>query len=376
LAIDPTLDQLSRDELITRARSLGARRPELMTRVELRDEIIRLGEVDPSVRRRTRGWLGVARDLVASVVDSGLNLPGAAAAIRGEGKPEHEWQGPPPVATVTLAEIYVAQGHTDRALSVLAEVLANEPDHAAALALRDRLDRRGDVHRTPPSARIAPETEDLTPGRGVRIEVAVPEAATNAAPQQDPVSAPAPLVEPESKPVDAQAPEAETPVPQEENPFPDEPSPLTSDHSVYPAEAVSYVEAQTVAGAISVLPERPACAVVTTSHGVEAFYELPPAVAGAVLRIVWFLPGAVGVEHGERDLPVDTGYHRVALEEIPAGSEVRAALGAPGPDGFAPLAVSWVYRATAGATALEFAPPGEEPRTLRARVDARVVALR
>ena len=43
VASDPSLDQLSREELIVRARSLGARRPEVMTRVELRDEILRLG---------------------------------------------------------------------------------------------------------------------------------------------------------------------------------------------------------------------------------------------------------------------------------------------------------------------------------------------
>jgi hypothetical protein len=385
LAIDPTLDQLSREELILRARTLGARRPEVMTRVELRDEIVRLGESDPTVRRRTRGWLGVARDLVASVVDSGLNLPGAAAAIRGEGKPEHEWQGPPPVATVTLAEIYVAQGHTDRALSVLNEVLASEPDHAAALALRGRLDRRGEIPRAAPPARIAPETEELTPGRGVRVEVALPQEAPPASSDEGPLSVPVPLAAPvpvplpESAPVAISAPEETPPVRQEENPFPDEPSPLTADHSVYPAEATPFPEEheeQTVGGVISVLPEQSGCAVVTTSHGVEVFYELPGPMAGAVLRVVWFAPGPSGIERGERDLPVDAGYHRVAVEGIAAHSEVRAALGVPGPDGFAPLAVAWVYQARAGSTALEFAPPGEEPRTLRARVDARVVALR
>ncbi len=141
MTVEPGLDQLSRDELIVRARALGAERPEVMTRIELRDEIVRLSETDPTVRRRSRGWLGVARDLVASVVDAGLNLPGAAAAIRGDSKPESEWQGPPPVATLTLAEIYSAQGHADRALSVLSQVLANEPDHAAAHALKERIER-------------------------------------------------------------------------------------------------------------------------------------------------------------------------------------------------------------------------------------------
>jgi len=39
MSMEPALDQLSRDELVERARALGARRPEVMTRVELRDEI-------------------------------------------------------------------------------------------------------------------------------------------------------------------------------------------------------------------------------------------------------------------------------------------------------------------------------------------------
>jgi hypothetical protein len=377
LAIDTALDQLSREDLIARARALGARRPEVMTRVELRDEILRLGEADPTVRRRTRGWLGVARDLVASVMDSGLNLPGAAAAIRGEPKPEHEWQGPSPVATLTLAEIYVAQGHTDRALAVLAEVLSNEPDHAAALALRERLERRGEPHRVPTSVRVAPETEDVTPGRP--IQVAAPpvvetplEPPLEDEPPLTPPPAPAPFVEataPDGEPFGAQEP----PTP---NPFPDEPSPLTADHSIRPGEATPYVEEQTVRGVLHLLPERPACAVVTTAHGVEAFYELPATAADAVLRVVWFTPGSDGLERGSRDLPVEPGYHRVAVDGVASSSEVRAALGVPSSDGFAPLAVAWVYQPGTGAPALAFGPPGEEPPTLRARVEARVGALR
>src|SRR5262245_19432061 len=109
------LDSLSREELILRARARGVERPELMTRLELRDEIIRRSEPDADRQRSSRGWLGVARDLLASVVESGLNLPDAAAAIRGDMKAELDAQGPAPVATVTLAEIYAAQGHHDKA---------------------------------------------------------------------------------------------------------------------------------------------------------------------------------------------------------------------------------------------------------------------
>src|SRR5688572_23355697 len=135
------LDSLTRDELIACARELGAQRPEVMTRVELRDEIVRLSEPDLLAQKKQRGWLGVARDLVASVVESGLNMRDAAAKIRGERG--DDVVGPPPVATVTLAEIYIAQGHPERALAVIEEVLEGEPDHAVALALREKMRERG-----------------------------------------------------------------------------------------------------------------------------------------------------------------------------------------------------------------------------------------
>src|SRR6187399_1170736 len=163
MSMEPALDQLSRDELVERARALGARRPEVMTRVELRDEIVRLTETDPLARRRSRGWLGVARDLVASVMDAGLNLPGAAAAIRGDARPAEETTGPPPVATLTLAEIYLAQGHTERALATLAEVLTAEPEHAAALALRERIanERSSAAARRRPAPPPEPSDDDV-----------------------------------------------------------------------------------------------------------------------------------------------------------------------------------------------------------------------
>src|SRR5882724_7375939 len=162
------LERLSREELILKARVLGVERAELMTRVELRDEIVRRSVPDPSQQKRARGLLGVARDLVASVVEAGLNLPEAAARIRGDGPREGDWKGPPPVATVTLAEIYAAQGHLDRALRMLDEVLAKEPDHDAARSLRDRLAAGADLpQQTPPRRqRISfadPPESDLPP---------------------------------------------------------------------------------------------------------------------------------------------------------------------------------------------------------------------
>ena len=55
---DPMLlDSLTRAELIERARAVGAVRPELLTRIELRDEILRLTQAkNPTAVRFVGGW--------------------------------------------------------------------------------------------------------------------------------------------------------------------------------------------------------------------------------------------------------------------------------------------------------------------------------
>ncbi len=315
------LDGMSRDELIARARALGAKRPELMTRVELRDEIVRLTESDPVVRRRSRGWLGVARDLVASVVDSGLNLPGAAAAIRGGVRPQPEWQGPAPVATLTLAEIYVAQGHTDRALAVLDEVLRSEPDHAAALSLKQRL------------------SGDRT-GRGRIVDVSVTEAA------------------------DAPSEAAES-VTAEVEPPPEAPAPVEPPPSPAPAPTHEVAEDSGIV---------PACALAITRSALAVRYELEQPADGVTLKVLSFVPRRGGPERLEIDVPVDAAETSGGLSLPPPapGAVVRAVLGVGSNGAFKPLVVAWVYDASGSTMALAFAPPGEEPRALRANLEAAI----
>jgi hypothetical protein len=138
MTVDPaTLARLSRDQLIERARGIGVAEPEPLTRAELQDEIVRRGEHDERRRKILRGWFGVARDLVASLVDQGLHLPDAAAIIRGSEPPEAAARGP--VSTVTLAEIFAKQGHRKKALRILADVLEVEPEHDVARGLHERL---------------------------------------------------------------------------------------------------------------------------------------------------------------------------------------------------------------------------------------------
>ncbi|MCC6214214.1 MAG: hypothetical protein IT376_05060 [Polyangiaceae bacterium] len=131
-------DLSARRKLEARARRLGVVRPDLLTLDELEAEVARLTAAETPRPERPKGWLGVARDLLASVVEQGLHLPDAAALIRGDTRPL-ERKPIAPVPTVTLAEIYAAQGHTARALATVDEVLAREPAHEAAQRLQRRL---------------------------------------------------------------------------------------------------------------------------------------------------------------------------------------------------------------------------------------------
>lgn len=146
------LVHLTRAELIAKAGSLGVPTPELLTRAELKDEIVRRSELDEQQRRLARGWFGAARDLVASVVDQGLHLPDAAKFIRGEDLFEGHLKSPVP--TVTLAEIYAAQGHVGRSRKMLEEVLLKEPDHHLARELLERLSETSGEDRSSRRAKI------------------------------------------------------------------------------------------------------------------------------------------------------------------------------------------------------------------------------
>jgi hypothetical protein len=157
------LEGLDRETLVVRAQAAGIRRARILTRPELIDELLRLDPTtDEAQLRKSRGFFGRARDLVARVVERGLHLPDAAERIReiagGGGLtltvPRTEPQAMP---TVTLAEIYAAQGHSKRAIDTLRRVLEREPEHAAARVLLARLEDDGYVAPPPP---LPPEPEN------------------------------------------------------------------------------------------------------------------------------------------------------------------------------------------------------------------------
>jgi hypothetical protein len=334
-----TFDRMSRDELVAKARSLGVERAELMTRVELHDEIVRRSEPDPGERKKARGWLGVARDLVAGVVESGLNLPDAAALIRGRG--EIDAQGPSPVATVTLAQIYAAQGHHARAIAVLDEVLAKEPDHPAARALRERF------LESPPAA-----------SKPIEPQAAIP--SFDAVPASPPVNA----VETAEQPL---------------SPFPElQPEPVLDEPALAPAPAavLAPMPVQPVAAApdvdappIVVTPPprtaaRPPCVLVTRSAGVrpEVVWDLgdlpgPGAGVALAIRYVSWTPSPSGVDRREGELFVNERRGRKRLAEVDPRAVVRVVFGHGRNDDFVPLGIASELAVRDGVVDLRFRPP-------------------
>lgn len=132
------LEELPKRVLVERAESCGVRRASVLTHAELVDEILKLSIDNPSERSLARGFMGKARDLLSKMVERGLHLPEAAKFFAS--LPLPAWpKPPPPLPTVTLAEIYAAQGHVDRALSILDEVLSARPDSIEARDLKKKL---------------------------------------------------------------------------------------------------------------------------------------------------------------------------------------------------------------------------------------------
>src|SRR5436190_536406 len=123
------LEGLDRESLVAHAERAGIKRARILTRPELVDELLRL---DPSTDRakleKSRGFFGRARDLLARVVERGLHLPDAAERLRdmalgGPLPATVPRTDPQAVPTVTLAEIYAAQGHKQRAIETVRRVL-------------------------------------------------------------------------------------------------------------------------------------------------------------------------------------------------------------------------------------------------------------
>lgn len=412
------LEALDRQGLLAEAHRQGVKRAEVMTRVELTDEILRLGTPNPIERKEARGWLGVARDLVASIVDKGLNLPDAAAVIRGDARFEPLKRPHAPVATVTLAEIYGAQGHYARAMAMLDEVLEKEPDHHVARRLRERLelvaahrgvspvpaappveaepemdaepsDAEGDPDGTaltlpPPlqphvngSAGGPPEDTDGTFPTLPPLENAV---ASSPPPSSDadgtlstlpPREGPAEDADEDDAlktlPVaDAFEEEAPKTLAPEQVPVAQEPPPFTPSipvRRVAPSDVDWEPLPQTeLAPKIVEAPsETDAVIVLRTGETTASLYfELGSAPSSAaVLRVVELRPRRTFAERVERELPVTAKGGIVTVEDLERGSIVRAAIGVREGDLFRALAVAAEVRASASGPEVVWAPRKE-----------------
>jgi hypothetical protein len=136
----PSLSEIPRHELIAAALELGIDRPELLSPEQLREKIRAASAgATKEVPGGRVSLFSVARNLIASVVERGLNLPDAARVIRDTVRPSPRHR--PPLPTVTLAQIYLAQGYADRAIQTLVQVIEREPNNYTAVELYQRLTR-------------------------------------------------------------------------------------------------------------------------------------------------------------------------------------------------------------------------------------------
>jgi hypothetical protein len=367
---------MSRDELVAKGRSLGVERPELMTRVELGDEIVRRTQSDPNSQRSARGWLGIARDLVASVVESGLNLPDAAAVIRGGERAEYEPKVPAPVATVTLAEIYATQGHVERALNMLDEVLEKEPEHPAARALRERLReqpvKRVSIPRANVEARVEvlpsePPPVEAAPAPAPSEDVATPEGVAEAVAADPPAEAvvyapPAEVVAAEP-PVEMVAAEAVAYAPPAEVVAPELPVEVLPP-PVDPAPEEVLAE--------SVTPERPAATEMLAEPALLVLrmpkgrplicWELQSLVVPALgvhfeIECLGFVVVNARPERREMTLQIEALRGSAELSQFDEHTVVRAALGYRDSGAFVPVAIGTELSLRDDAIDVSFRPP-------------------
>ncbi len=141
MALGPkSVPPIPRHELIATALQLGISRPESMTETELTHCIQQVSEGRGGELPHTRGWMAVARNLVASVVEQGLNMPSAARVLRDGVRSVPPQPHRPPLPTLTLARIYLAQGHTERAIATLKQVLGLNPGNARAAEMLAELE--------------------------------------------------------------------------------------------------------------------------------------------------------------------------------------------------------------------------------------------
>ncbi len=365
------LERLDRESLVMRAQAAGIRRARVLTRPELIDELLRLDPaVDPTHLKKTRGFFGVARDLLSRVVERGLHLPDAADRLRaalGNPLPHVPRPEPQAVPTVTLAEIYAAQGHKQRAIETLRRVLEVEPEHGAARALLEKLEARDYVPPPPP---MPPEAEEPADEIGAHLrapEVEEPLPST-ARPGESAVdSAQAFAVAGEERELPAYVEPAEV----QEEPLTPRPAveSLATDAS---AQALERDEEMSVTTApAQALRERTECVAIpldaTSSY---VWWRLAPDARRALedafffVRAAVFVPTWDGPVRETRDVACDPAAGELVVRDLPEGAIVRIAIGTMDDGELVPLAHSPALEATSGRGLVQWTPEGPVPIVL------------
>ncbi|MBM4358653.1 MAG: hypothetical protein FJ096_11155 [Deltaproteobacteria bacterium] len=321
------LRKLTRDELFARAEALGVSRPAVLTQGELVDEIVK--RASPSASGM-RGWLGRARDLVAQVVAKGLHLPDAARLFRGEA-PEPLPTPPPPLPTVTLAEIYAAQGHHAKAVSVLDQVIATEPSHPLAHELRETWLARGGG-RGPIDAEPEPERETATEVHVGGEAASEAEPVTIAASEAEPVT----IAASEAEPVTIAASEAE---------------PITIAHLASAGEPgpSGAPEVRTTSPGVEEVFRDGVVAKACGATNATVAWELRPvryarALAEhpegeLVVRVFASRSEGSSVRSRTTDVAVEGTHGEVSLDGVPPGAHVRVCVAWKSASRFTPLTV-------------------------------------
>ena len=361
------LERMTREQLIAQAERLGIPRPRVLTQPELVDEIIGRTTKGERERAKARGWLGRARDLLATVVEKGLHLPEAARALRQEDK---SWPAPPPpLPTVTLAEIYAAQGHFERAIAVLDEVLAREADHREARAMRERFveqahrsrSRAGRDRETPPAVpavkESAPPVKEASRGKAPAAKASAesPKMETKPAPAlaKAAVARAQPEIADTHHEVADTQPQGTAPPPMIAGFLPAAESeveiPSTERAQVLPVKLAAKADALEEPP----LPQRyevdEVVAIAVDPRTIYLYWEVRPTTLaharasrpdGALcVRLASVTASWEGPVVDTRDLHVDALYGDRFVRDVQPGSNVRVSVGWKSAGGFEPFAV-------------------------------------
>ncbi len=309
------LETWSRDRLIEHAKKLDASNAARLTKAELVDEILLLEAPDRGAPELSvlRGLFGRARDLLASVVEKKLHLPETADLLRAIPiETPVEPTKPRAVPTVTLAEIYAAQGHKERAITTLQEVLEREPEHMIAEEMLGRIHTaKLDPPPLPPEEEVSAAFSDAESDDAYAREPLAGHASTVSGDAIDPLSE---IVRARASAGD------EAPIVIHDAPLPEK-----------------YDVDECVA-----LPVDPRTLYVywEVREETRSYFERIRPGGTLTLRVLVIQPGWDGPDSSTRDIEVYSNLGDYFLRDLPESAVTRVAIGWKRDEAFLPVAHS------------------------------------